>query len=263
MASESKLVQTLWIQVSLVFMGHSTFLMDWQHGSQQDEHVNRFLNQFAAGTLVKYFGALNHWHSICVSSRVDPWSLSDVGLADLLSIHKLARRSDGQGPGVSVTLKALPWVVSYLQVKCLGDCVYGSIVSSFGKQRSSADRRETLPFSLFILCMWEKQILRSTSSDVEVIVLSTFLLLTWSSLRFADSQRCNIEGLCYNDQVLRGICWQTKTVSNLAWGLIGQGFLSHGSFNWLHKFLRNYIGPYKSCAWSRHLHRLSFSILYG
>ena len=29
-----------------------------------------------------------------------------------------------------------------------------------------------------------------------------------------------------------------KTVSNLAWGLIGQGFLSHGSFNWLHKFLR-------------------------
>ena len=79
---------------------------------------------------------------------------------------------------------------------------------------------------------------RSRSSDVEVIVLSSFLLLTWSSLRFADSQRCNIEGLCYTDQVLRGICWQTKTVSNVAWGLIGQGFLSHGSFNWLHKFLR-------------------------
>ena len=57
-------------------------------------------------------------------------------------------------------------------------------------------------------------------------------------MRFADSQRCNIEGLCYTDQVLRGICWQTKTVSKLAWGLIGQGFLSHGSFNWLHKFLR-------------------------
>ncbi len=126
MASESKLVKTLWIQVSMIFLGHSTFLQDF------------------------------HWHSICISSRVDPWSLSDVGLADLLNIHKLARRSDGQGPGVSVTLKALRWTVSHLQVKCLGDCVYGSIVSSFGKQRSSADRRETLPFSLFILCMWEK-----------------------------------------------------------------------------------------------------------
>ena len=86
--------------------------------------------------------------------------------------------------------------------------------------------------------MWEKQILRSTASDVEVIILSTFLLLTWISLRFADSQRCNIESLCYSDQVLRGVCWQTKTVSSLAWGLIGQGFLSHGTFNWLHKFLR-------------------------
>ncbi len=212
--------------------------MDLQRSSQQTEHVNRFLNQFAAGTLMKYFGALLHWHSICISSRVDPWNLSDVGLADLLSIHKLARRSDGQGPGVSVTLKALRWTVFNLQVTCLRECVYGSIVSSFGKQRSSKDRRETLPFSLFILCMWEKQILRSTTSDVEVIILSTFFLLTWSSLRFADSQRCNIEGLCYTDQVLRGICWQTKTVSKLAWGLIGQGFLSHGSFNWLHKFLR-------------------------
>ena len=237
-ASDSSLLQALWAQVCHIFLSHSMFLMDLQRSVQQTEHVNRFLNQFAAGTLMKYFGALIHWRSICTSSRVDPWNLSDVGLADLLSIHNLARRSDGQGPGVSVTLKALRWTVSNLQVTCLRDCVYGSIVSSFGKQRSSTDHRETLPFSLFILCMWEKQILRSTTSDVEVIILSTFLFLTWSSLRFADSQRCNIEGLCYTDQVLRGICWQRKTVSNLAWGLIGQGFLSHGSFNWLHKFLR-------------------------
>ena len=237
-ASDSPLVQTLWVRICGIFLHHSMFLTDLQSSFQQTEHVNRFLNQFAAGTLMKYFGALIHWYSICLSSRVDPWHLSDVGLADLLSIHKLARRSDGQGPGVSVTLKSLRWAVSQLQVVCLRDCVYGRIVSSFGKQRSSADRRETLPFSLFILCVWEKQILRSTTSDVDVIILSTFLLLTWSSLRFADAQRCNIDGLCYTDQILRGICWQTKTVSNLAWGLIGNGFLSHGTFNWLHKFLR-------------------------
>ena len=237
-ASDSPLVQALWIQICGIFLHHSMFLTDLQGSFQQTEHVNRFLNQFAAGTSMKYFGALIHWYSICLSSRVNPWHLSDVGLADLLSIHKLARRSDGQGPGVSVTLKSLRWAVSQLQVVCLRDCVYGRIVSSFGKQRSSADRRETLPFSLFILCVWEKQILRSTTSDVDVIILSTFLLLTWSSLRFADAQRCNIDGLCYTDQILRGICWQTKTVSNLAWGLIGNGFLSHGTFNWLHKFLR-------------------------
>lgn len=238
MASDSKLVQSLWVQVSNVFGHKSKFLQDLRHSSQQEEHVKRFLNQFAAGTLIKYFGALMHWFSICTSSRVDPWNLSDVGLADLLSIHKLARRSDGQGPGVSVTLKSLRWAFSHLHVKCLGDCVYVSVVSSFGKQRTTADRRETLPFSLFILCAWEKHLLRSTSTEVDVILIGAFLLLTWSSLRFADAQRCNIEGLCYSDQVLRGICWQTKTVSNLAWGLIGRGFLSYGSFTWLHKFLR-------------------------
>ena len=152
-ASDSTLLQALWTQICGIFLHHSMFLMDLQCSSQRTEHVNRFLNQFAAGTLMKYFGALIHWHSICVSSRVDPWSLSDVGLADLLSIHKLARRSGGQGPGVSVTLKSLRWAVSHLQITCLRDCVYGRIVSPFGKQRSSADRRETLPFSLFILCV--------------------------------------------------------------------------------------------------------------
>ena len=51
------------------------FLMDLQRSIQQTEHVNRFLNQFAAGTLMKYFGALIHWHSVCISSRVDPLEL--------------------------------------------------------------------------------------------------------------------------------------------------------------------------------------------
>ena len=125
-----------------------------------------------------------------------------------------------------------------MKLECLHSAVYGGIISSFDKQRTMADRRETLPFSLYTLCMWEKQILRSTSSQVDILVLGTFLVLAWSSLRFADAQRCNISSLCYNDQVLRGICWQTKTVSNLAWGLIGNGFLSHGSFDWLYKFLR-------------------------
>ena len=48
--------------------------------------MSRFLNDFAAGTLMKYLGALIHWQSTCMSSRMNPGSLSDVGLvADLLA----------------------------------------------------------------------------------------------------------------------------------------------------------------------------------
>lgn len=237
-ASDCVAVQQLWKRILEIFGYHSTLLRELSYSSQKTEHMNRFLNQFAANTLVKYFGALIHRFSICISSRVDPWSISEVGLSDLLCIHKLARQSNGQGPKVSMTLKSLRWAVNHMKLECLHSAVYGGIISSFDKQRTMADRRETLPFSLYTLCMWEKQILRSTSSHVDILVLGTFLVLAWSSLRFADAQRCNISSLCYNDQVLRGICWQTKTVSNLAWGLIGNGFLSHGSFDWLYKFLR-------------------------
>ena len=247
-ASDSLIVQQLWIRVLDIFGKQSFLLRDLANSSHQTEHMNRFLNQFAANTLVKYFGALIHWFTICISSRVDPWLLSEVGLSDLLCIHRLARQSNGQGPKVSLTLKALRWAVNHMKVECLRNIVYGGVVSSFDKQRSLSDRRETLPFSLYTLCMWEKQILRSTCSLVDIVVLGTFLVLAWSSLRFADAQRCNTTSLCYSDQVLRGICWQTKTVSNLAWGLIGHGFLSHGSYDWLYRFLRTLDGIYHQHA---------------
>lgn len=41
--------------------------------------------------------------------------------------------------------------------------------------------------------------------------------------------------------MLRCFCWQTKTVSNFTWGLIGNGFLSHGSCDWLYRFLRTHF----------------------
>lgn len=82
-ASDSLVVQQLWSRMLEIFGAHSTLLLDLSHSCQKQEHMNRFLNQFAANTLVKYFGALIHWFSVCVSSRVDPWSLSKVGLSDL------------------------------------------------------------------------------------------------------------------------------------------------------------------------------------
>ena len=127
---------------------HFRHSLQVNHSSQKTEHMTRSLNQFAGNTLVKYCGALIHWFSVCISSRVDPWSISEVGLSDLLCIHKLARQSNGQGPKVSMTLKALRWAVNHMKIECLNSVVYGGIVSSFDKQRAISDRRETLPFSL-------------------------------------------------------------------------------------------------------------------
>ena len=58
-ASDCVAVQQLWKRILEIFGYHSTLLRELSYSSQKTEHMNRFLNQFAANTLVKYFGAFD------------------------------------------------------------------------------------------------------------------------------------------------------------------------------------------------------------
>jgi hypothetical protein len=62
--------------------------------------------------------------------------------------------------------------------------------------------------------------------------------MAWGSLRFSDCQRLDLEKLVLGDEDLRGLIWRSKTAtSGLPFGIITSGFLSHGSHNWVWKFL--------------------------
>ena len=59
-------------------------LSSMSHSTYAEDHANRFLDPFAASTLVKYLSALIAWLRICEDMHVDPWSLNDSSLADII-----------------------------------------------------------------------------------------------------------------------------------------------------------------------------------
>ena len=121
------------------------------------------------------------------------------------------------------------------------EIVFSPLADSFLKVRLATDKKEAPPLPLWILFHWEKRILFSQSSTFEVIMLGSFLFMIWSSLRFSDVQRLNIESLVLTDTELRGMVWRSKTRSNgHPFGIASSGICSTGSFTWLVKFLRTW-----------------------
>ena len=235
-ASRCQVVLNLWSKFVPLFSVVSPMLANIECSVYASDHSARFLDQFAATALVKYLTAILAWYQICVDMHVDPWTLSDSQLADVICASSLARRANGEGPKHSMTLKALRWAHKRLQIACLA-CVFEPICNSFHTQKTLGDRRESLPFSLFILCQWERRLLSSNCSEFEVIVLGSFLFLVWSGLRFSDMQRSNLSSWQFTLDELRGISWRTKTAANVSFGLISKGFLSWGTHSWLLKWL--------------------------
>ena len=123
----------------------------------------------------------------------------------------------------------------------LGYLFFSPLADSFLKVRLTTDKKEAPPLPLWILFHWEKRILSPQSSTFEVIMLGAFLFMTWSSLRFSDVRRLNIESLVLTDVELRGMVWRSKTRSNgHPFGITCSGLCSTGSFTWLVKFLRTW-----------------------
>ena len=141
---------------------------------------------------------------------------------------------------VTMVIKAVRWAFRTLQVDSLSVSM-GAIISSFHKG-ISADRRESLPFSLFTLMHFERRILMRECSEYEIVILGMCLFLAFSGLRFSDMQRTNTSSLHWNGSVLRGTCWRTKTErTGQPFGLIGSGFLSTESLPGYSNFFKRLI----------------------
>jgi hypothetical protein len=165
-------------------------------------------------------------------------TLTEAILADLLVCGSLARRSDGSGPKCSVTIKALRWAFKSLGVQHFRHA-YGHLISSFEKQKIPSDRRESLPFPLYVIMKWERRILQSQASQKEVIILGGLLMLCWSGLRFSDLQRSHLASWQLDPTSLRGLTWRAKTCSTATpFGILLSGLLSQGSWTWTLKFLK-------------------------
>ena len=236
-SSSSPIVWNLWENFSDQMHPFSSVLQQLRSSEFCTEHSERFLNQFAAATLVRYMSCLLQFLQLCVIMHVNVDDLSEALLADLLISGALARRADGSGPKCSVTIKSLRWAHKQLGVHAFG-CAFGALVASFEKQKFETDRKESLPYPAFVLMKWERRILQSNTPLKEVIILGGFLLLCWSGLRFSDLQRCRLSTWQLDSTSLRGLTWRAKTCnSSTPFGVVTSGLLSKGSWTWIHKFL--------------------------
>lgn len=237
-AAASPVVWNLWLRFSALMHPYSNVLQQMGKSAFGTEHAERFLNQFAPTTLVRYMTCLIQFLQLCLAMHVSIDDLSEAIFADLLISGALARRSDGSGPKCSITIKAVRWAAKQLGVSPF-NCAFGAMIASFEKQKLPSDRRESLPYPLFIIMRWERRILQSSTPLKEVIILGGFLLLCWSGLRFSDIQRSKLSSWQIDSQTLRGLTWRAKTCDTATpFGVVLAGLLSRGTWTWTHKFLQ-------------------------
>lgn len=90
--------------------------------------------------------------------------------------------------------------------------------------------REAVPLPLDLVRNLEQAVAVDAGEDTAF--LCAILLMCWAGLRFSDLQRANLSQLQIADDVVRGLCWRTKSrktgmvfgclvrgCSNLTWGL--------------------------------------------
>ena len=237
LSSTSPVVMQIWKQCVRRLLPVSQTLQQMDSSQLCHEHHNRFLNQFAAATLVKYLQAVLRFINLCDELHVSLDTLSEISMADILITGSMARRSDSSGPRHSITIKALRWACKQLDIRCFGHA-FSSLVSSFEKQKIPYDRKEALPLPLFTIVQWERRVLSSASSIQEVVIIGGLLLLAWSGLRFSDLQRSYLDSWRIDEVSLRGLCWRSKTCDqSTPFGIKLSGFLSVGPFTWVHRYL--------------------------
>ena len=134
LAATSSVVIKLWVNFELAFAPYSLTLQQMQSSLNCEEHRNRFLNQFAATTLIRYMTAALQFFRLCQELHLDFSSLSAWNIADVLIAGSMARRSDGSGPKTSIAIKAMRWCHRQLQISLFQE-VFNPLISSFDKQK--------------------------------------------------------------------------------------------------------------------------------
>lgn len=203
-----------------------------------------YIDSFASSTIYRYLSTVMQFYATCTSMHIPPEGLTEIQFADIL----MAGRSSDLRVSSSMCIKSIRWAFKQFNIQCL-QIVFGPPISSFTKEHVVSDRREALPYSLLTLVQWERRVLQSSATQQEVLGIGSFLLMMWRGMRFADLQRIRLSSLACDMTSLRGLSYRTKTCkSGCPFGLPCKGFLSTGSFTWVHRFLQEIDSLYSGCG---------------
>ena len=135
-------------------------------------------------------------------------------------------------------LRAIGWISRKAQCQTFMKHT-GSPTNSQFWTRKAVERKETMPVPGGAIADFEWSCHGGSSPMAEVIFYSTFLLVTWAGIRFADAQRCKSHSPSIGRGILRGECWQIKTSTNgQPWGANPFGVLGRPpSWGWGHHWI--------------------------
>ena len=203
-----------------------------------DIHLHRVLDEFAPSTVLKYMSGILHFLKLCSEFHLVWYQLSPIELADLLLQSSLHKSSDESSVGGKNIIKAMRWCAKVTSVLSL-DVFRNPLVDSFLNVKRPKDQQETAPLPLWAVVQFERRLLQKSATQNEILFLGSCLIAIWGGLRFADAQRVPLSSIVLDQDNIRGSCFRSKTSrKGQPFGCKTSGFLSHGSFNWVIKWLQ-------------------------
>lgn len=231
----------LWNQLIQWLTPFSIILQQIAQSSFSRAIHERILAPFADSTIQKYaFLCLTFFQAVA-DLGYDIESLTSTQFADVL----LSLQWSDDDPTMTDTtksmahyVKAIRWLQKLTQIT-LPD-LYQPPISSFCF--GDAPHKESIPFSLFLLTQWERDIIFATEDLSSLLFKGAVLICAWASLRFSDASHIQWSSLVLDPHALRGISWRTKTSKKgMPFGVFPFGFLNDMlvdlSSTWLYRYL--------------------------
>ena len=203
-----------------------------------DIHLHRVLDEFAPSTVLKYTAGIRHFLKLCSEFKLQWHNLRPMELADLLLQSSLNKSSDESSVGGKNIIKSMRWCAKVMSVLSLS-VFRDPLVDSFLSTKRPSDQQETAPLPLWAVVQFERRLLQKSASLNKVLFLGSCLIAIWGGLRYADAQRLPLSSFVLDKNNIRGSCFRSKTShKGQPFGCITAGFLSHGTFNWVIKWLQ-------------------------
>ena len=133
---------------------------------------------------------------------------------ELATLAAFFRGLSESGRSATACVSSMRLVAAILGLEGLQVMLKSSVVLAWAQAgRVHAPAKEAVPLPLYVVANWERAIVAGMKRGgcADTLLLTAFLVMLWSALRFSDAQRVLVKDTCVKDGVLRGQCWRTKT----------------------------------------------------
>lgn len=206
--TKAKQLYEVWLgQLILEIKSASLIFCEFAHQPTFKVVITQLLSQIGPSTLDFYSKGIDTMIVWMQFFGVSWETLSLQSLVAILCQAREAAKHDVQGIRIQPPhlLQSLRWLAKTALMQNLTDLLQGALISNFCRGTGvPKDRREAVPLPFMILARWEDTVVNTSSPDWLKLLLGGFLLAIWSSLRYADLQRVDLQTLNLAPNTLYG-----------------------------------------------------------